>query len=255
MHPLRRQSPLTRAVVWLALAGVLLRGLIPVGFMPGWIGAVPGAASWLVICPASELSRLATLPVAPATATAIVDAAAADPVPTAASDSASGDHDASVHAAHAAHRSHAGHVGMAPMSAAEHAAMLAAMAAAPASADDGAGRAHAGHHAQPRHDAPAQQAADHASHAAASHDGHDPAQHHGHVIAAEHQSCPFAGAAGPAVPITRATLELPPHEARLQRADSRAATAMRVAHRLPPPRGPPLHTVVQQYPTTHRARA
>ena len=43
--------------LWLALSAVVLRSLIPVGFMPGWTGSSGGeSASWLIICPASPLS-------------------------------------------------------------------------------------------------------------------------------------------------------------------------------------------------------
>ena len=214
MHSLRRPSPLTRAAVWLALAGVVLRSLIPVGFMPGWIGAVPGAASWLVICPASELSQLAVVIPEPLL---VPERQAAE----------------------------AGHGGMAPMSAEEHVAMLAAMAAAHAGnngrTDDGRADPHADHHAQHAHNAPAQSVADHDNPAVAGHAGHDRAAHHGHVIAAEHQNCPYAGAAVPAVPGMLAALQLPARCAPLQLAQRVAATTMHVAHRLPPPRGPPLH--------------
>lgn len=52
----RRRTHLHAVALWLTLAGVLLRGLIPVGFMPGWVAASePASRSWVVICPTSPL--------------------------------------------------------------------------------------------------------------------------------------------------------------------------------------------------------
>lgn len=47
------------AALWLALAGVLLRGMVPAGFMPGWTQAgADGSRGWLTICRAGELAVL-----------------------------------------------------------------------------------------------------------------------------------------------------------------------------------------------------
>eukprot|EP01034_Spumella_vulgaris_P003187 gene3187-4114_t len=55
-HP---RSHLHRLALWLALSGVLLRGLVPVGFMPGWAQAsADGQRSWLTICAAGDLRAL-----------------------------------------------------------------------------------------------------------------------------------------------------------------------------------------------------
>jgi hypothetical protein len=55
----RFRSRLRLAALWLALAGVLLRGLVPAGFMPGWTQAgTDGSRSWLMVCPAGELATL-----------------------------------------------------------------------------------------------------------------------------------------------------------------------------------------------------
>lgn len=58
-HP---RSRLHLLALWLALGGVLLRGLVPVGFMPGWaqVGA-DGQRSWLSICTAGDLRALLPL--------------------------------------------------------------------------------------------------------------------------------------------------------------------------------------------------
>lgn len=54
-----RFSHVRRFALLMAVAGVLLRGLIPPGFMPGWTGELEGQArSWLAICPAGELQAL-----------------------------------------------------------------------------------------------------------------------------------------------------------------------------------------------------
>ena len=54
-----RDSRLRLLALWLALSGVLLRGLVPTGFMPGWTQAGDdGSRSWLTICPAGELQAL-----------------------------------------------------------------------------------------------------------------------------------------------------------------------------------------------------
>ena len=54
-----RHRRLYTITLWLALSGVLLRGLIPVGFMPGWAGSTMGGEpSWLIVCPAGELQVL-----------------------------------------------------------------------------------------------------------------------------------------------------------------------------------------------------
>ena len=55
-HP---RSRLHRLALWLALGGVLLRGLVPAGFMPGWAQVdADGQRSWLSICTAGELRAL-----------------------------------------------------------------------------------------------------------------------------------------------------------------------------------------------------
>ncbi|GAC1628427.1 MAG: hypothetical protein NVS9B10_18340 [Nevskia sp.] len=54
-----RPSGWHRCALWLALGSVLLRGLVPAGFMPGWTQAgTDGRYSWLTICPAGELQAL-----------------------------------------------------------------------------------------------------------------------------------------------------------------------------------------------------
>ena len=55
-HP---RSHLHLLALWLALCSVLLRGLVPVGFMPGWAQAgAGGQRSWLTLCPAGDLRAL-----------------------------------------------------------------------------------------------------------------------------------------------------------------------------------------------------
>jgi hypothetical protein len=50
--------------LWLALSGLLLRALIPGGFMPGWTQQqADGTRSWLVICHAGELQSLLRKPI------------------------------------------------------------------------------------------------------------------------------------------------------------------------------------------------
>ena len=86
----RSRSHLQAVALWLALAGVVLRGLVPVGFMPGWTGTDTrnDAAAWLIICPTSPLHGAFVAPAAaPAVAghhdhaamLAAMAAAAADP--------------------------------------------------------------------------------------------------------------------------------------------------------------------------------
>ncbi|WP_293370081.1 hypothetical protein [Nevskia sp.] len=62
----RSRSHLHATALWLALAGVLLRSLVPVGFMPGWTdtAAKDGQAAWLIICPTSPLHAALAAPVA-----------------------------------------------------------------------------------------------------------------------------------------------------------------------------------------------
>lgn len=181
----RSRSHLQAFALWLALAGVVLRSLVPVGFMPGWTGsaAKPGGASWLIICPTSPLH-----------------AALASPV-----------------AAPAHH---------------DHAAMQAAQAAA---ADDPHAHHH-GHHAGMDHGA----AVDRATPAADPHAGHDASQHGGHRIAAEHLSCPFAGAGSPALPAADiAFLVAAPGTSPVETVRPADAVTT-VRRRLPPARAPPV---------------
>jgi len=62
---MRRVSTGFRSLtLWLALSGLLLRALIPGGFMPGWTQQqADGTRSWLVICHAGELQSLLRKPV------------------------------------------------------------------------------------------------------------------------------------------------------------------------------------------------
>jgi hypothetical protein len=62
----RSRSHLQSIALWLALAGVALRSLVPVGFMPGWTDAAAngGERSWLIICPTSPLHEALASPVA-----------------------------------------------------------------------------------------------------------------------------------------------------------------------------------------------
>lgn len=180
----RSRTALHSFALWLALSAVVLRSLIPVGFMPGWTGTGEEGGRWLIICPASPLS-----------------AALAPPA-----------------------SKHAGHH--------DHAAMMAAMAAADA-ADP-----HAAHRGM------ANMAMDmtgmsHDMHAAGTHAGHDPAQHEAHRIASEHQSCPFAGAVAPALPVTLASFALAIPAATLGRPVTALSTASASQRRLPPARAPP----------------
>lgn len=61
----RSRSHLQSIALWLALAGVALRSLVPVGFMPGWTDAAAngGERSWLIICPTSPLHEALASPV------------------------------------------------------------------------------------------------------------------------------------------------------------------------------------------------
>lgn len=55
-HP---RSGLHRLALWLTLGGMLLRGLVPLGFMPGWAQAdAEGRRSWLSLCAAGDLRAL-----------------------------------------------------------------------------------------------------------------------------------------------------------------------------------------------------
>lgn len=112
----------------------------------------------------------------------------------------------------------------------DHAAMMAAMAAADAESAD----PHAGHRAMQ-----AMAGMSHDMHAAGQHAGHDPAQHEAHRIASEHQSCPFAGAVAPALPVTLASLALAIPAATLGRPVAAVSTASASQRRLPPARAPP----------------
>lgn len=197
----RSRSHLQSMALWLALAGVALRSLVPVGFMPGWTDAAAGGgARWLIICPTSPL--YAALQAAPDHGHEVAPAAAP----------------AADHAHHAAEHH-------------DHAAMLAAQAAA-AAADP-----HAHHHHGAAGDAEA--AASPSAVAVDPHAGHDASQHGGHRIAAEHLSCPFAGAAAPALPANAAVL------AAVVVGNVRPNTAVpadaviRHHRRLPPARAPP----------------
>lgn len=178
----RSRTALHSFALWLALSAVVLRSLIPVGFMPGWTGTGEEGGRWLIICPASPLSAALVPPAQPA-----------------------GHHD--------------------------HAAMMAAMAAADADP-------HAAHHGM------GQMMGDmagmsHDMHAAGMHAGHDPAQHDAHRIASEHQSCPFAGAVAPALPVTLASFALAIPAATLGRPASTVSSATASQRRLPPARAPP----------------
>jgi hypothetical protein len=176
----RSRSHLQATALWLALAGVVLRSLVPVGFMPGWTsaGGVDGAPRWLIVCPTSPLHG-----------------ALADPTPPPTHDAA-GHHD--------------------------HAAMLAAMAAA----DD----PHAGHHGHH---------GDAAATVADGHDGHAAGEHGGHRIAAEHLSCPFAGAAAAALPVADGAFAVTVADGRELTAVRPADAVVPVRRRLPPARAPP----------------
>lgn len=175
----RSRTALHSFALWLALSAVVLRSLIPVGFMPGWTGTGEEGGRWLIICPASPLS-----------------AALAPPA-----------------------NKHAGHH--------DHAAMMAAMAKAHA-ADP-----HAAHRGM------ANMAADMAGMSHDMHAGHDPAQHEAHRIASEHQSCPFAGAVAPALPVSLASFALAIPVATLGRPATAVSTATASQRRLPPARAPP----------------
>ena len=168
---LRSRSHLQAFALWLALAGVVLRSLVPVGFMPGWAGAAGdgGEARWLIVCPTSPLHGALASP-APAPA---------DP--------------------HAEHHGH--HAGM----------------------DHG--------------DAAALAAVDMA--AADSHAGHDASQHGGHRIAAEHLSCPFAGASSPALPAADLACLVADHGTSTADVAAAADAIRPVRRRLPPARAPP----------------
>ncbi len=197
----RSRTALHSFALWLALSAVVLRSLIPVGFMPGWTGSgVEAGNRWLIICPASPLSAALAAPVA----------------------------------AHSGHGHH------------DHAAMLAAMAATDAGANAsaaGAADPHAGHanHQGMQHGADAMAAAGPPVlvDVNAGHAGHDPAQHEAHRIASEHQSCPFAGAVAPALPVTTAGFALALPAARIGRPEAAATVATASQRRLPPARGPP----------------
>lgn len=194
----RSRTHLQSMALWLALAGVALRSLVPVGFMPGWTDAAAGGdARWLIICPTSPL--YAALQAAPG----------------------HGHGAAPVAAASAEHAHHAGghH---------DHAAMLAAQAAAAADP-------HAHHH----HGAAADAAASPSAVAANPHAGHDASQHGGHRIAAEHLSCPFAGAAAPALPASAVVLAAAVAGSIRPNAAVPADAVIRNHRRLPPARAPP----------------
>lgn len=173
----RSRTALHCFALWLALSALVLRSLVPVGFMPGWTGVGAEGGHWLIICPASPLS-----------------AALAPPA-----------------AKHAHH---------------DHAAMMAAMAAAEAAGDP-----HAAHLAMA--------GMSHDMHAAGMHAGHDPAQHEAHRLASEHQSCPFASAVAPALPVTLASFALAIPAATLGRTATAVSTASASQRRLPPARAPP----------------
>lgn len=187
----RSRSHLTSFALWLALAGVVLRALVPVGFMPGWTGATAkaGDAGWLVICPTSPLHGALAAPEAPAAAP-VHDHAA---MLAAAAEAEAGDPHAHHHHGHPAAMAHAGM---------DHGAMAAAPVADP-------------------------------------HAGHDAGRHGDHRIAAEHLSCPFAGAAAAALPVAGfGPVGLDAGASAPDRAAASAAVA-RIRHRLPPARAPP----------------
>ena len=175
----RSRTALHSFALWLALSAVVLRSLIPVGFMPGWTGTGEEGGRWLIICPASPLSTALAPPA----------------------------------------NKHAGHH--------DHAAMMAAMAKAHA-ADP-----HAAHRGM------ANMAADMAGMSHDMHAGHDLAQHEAHRIASEHQSCPFAGAVAPALPVSLASFALAIPVATLGRPAAAVSTATASQRRLPPARAPP----------------
>jgi hypothetical protein len=57
--PARHRQPLRAVLSWLLLASLLLRGLVPLGFMPGWDRAAnEGKSAWLIVCPAGDLQAL-----------------------------------------------------------------------------------------------------------------------------------------------------------------------------------------------------
>ncbi len=182
----RSRTALHSFALWLALSAVVLRSLIPVGFMPGWTGTGEEGGRWLIICPASPLS-----------------AALASPA-------------AKLPGAHTSHH--------------DHAAMMAAMAAADADSAD----PHAAHRAMQ-----AMAGMSHDMHAAGMHADHDPAQHDAHRIASEHQSCPFAGAVAPALPVTLTSFALAIPAAMLGHPVTALSTASASQRRLPPARAPP----------------
>lgn len=197
---LRHHHRLHRAALWLALSAVVLRSLIPIGFMPGWIGAVPGSPSWLVICPASELQALLKAPSNdhaghPSAAPKIALAATAGVEP-----------DAEPAAAHCP-----GHASAAASPVTPKPVVVSAV-------DDAAPAGHAGHDA---------------------HEGHDPAQHAGHRIAAEHQSCPFAAAATPALALAPTAAPLAASAAATPDVVRLPVAIPAAPRRLPPARAPP----------------
>lgn len=175
----RSRSHLHAFALWLALAGVVLRSLVPVGFMPGWTdGAAKSSdARWLIICPTSPLYGALASPAA-------------------------------------APKHH------------DHAAMLAAQAAA---ADPHAH--HHGHHAGMDHGSAVSTADPHA--------GHDASQHGGHRIAAEHLSCPFAGAGSPALPSIVSAGQFAASGSTAPDVARPPVVVLAVQRRLPPARAPP----------------
>lgn len=204
----RSRSHLQSMALWLALAGVALRSLVPVGFMPGWTDAAAGGdARWLIICPTSPLY---------AALQAVPGHGGHETTPEAAPGAGHGGPSAE-------HTHHAGghH---------DHAAMLAAQAAAAADP-------HAHHHHGAAADAEA--AASPSAVAADPHAGHDASQHGGHRIAAEHLSCPFAGAAAPALPASAAVLAAAVAGSVRPNAAVPADAVIRHHRRLPPARAPP----------------
>lgn len=195
----RSRTALHSFALWLALSAVVLRSLIPVGFMPGWIGSgVEAGNRWLIICPASPLSAALAAPVAAHGGHGHHDHAAMLAAMAAAEATAANADALDPHAGHALH--HGRH----------HGADAMAVAGPPALADVNAGHA-----------------------------GHDPAQHEAHRIASEHQGCPFAGAVAPALPVSLASLAVAIPAASIGRPASAAAVASASQRRLPPARAPP----------------
>lgn len=196
----RSRSHLQSIALWLALAGVALRSLVPVGFMPGWTDAAAngGERSWLIICPTSPLHG--------ALASSVARTAQASSL---------------LHHDHAAMQAAQSAVGEDPQAAEIYGL-----------------HCRTGHHAEA--ESAAQSAIVAAVVPAADpHAEHAPSQHGEHRIAAEHLSCPFAAAGASALPITASAFLVAAVGASTLDVAAPAAAVIADRHRLPPARGPP----------------